>query len=306
LNNDGYPDIAVANFGNESISVFLGSSTGQLQTPNTTEMTGTAPTSIGIGDMNEDGNLDIVIGCFATNDLYIWLGDGTGQFTVSSGSPFAGFVGAENLVLGDVNGDTRLDVVMAQDPQSAFSYNFTVALGDGAAGFLSIREYSTSFSTGFSARLGDLNGDSKPDIVIAISGDPNYSVEYHFQNGNGTFTGFNPQASFSTSEDCTDAEIADLNRDGINDLIIPTSANHVIFLFGNGDGTFSQNIPAPKTITPSTSTTPTLAPVGSRVISPSSVPSQPAASGAVTSSSANKGGSVIYFLILLVLTPSWL
>jgi FG-GAP-like repeat/Bacterial Ig-like domain/Cadherin domain len=86
----------------------------------------------------------------------------------------------------------------------------------------------------FSVAVGDLNGDSKPDLVTA-NVDSN-SVSVLLGNGNGTFqakadyaTGFAPYA----------VAVEDLDGDGKLDVVtVNLTSNTVSVLLGNGNGTF--------------------------------------------------------------------
>jgi Bacterial Ig-like domain (group 3)/FG-GAP-like repeat/FG-GAP repeat len=75
--------------------------------------------------------------------------------------------------------------------------------------------------------MADLNGDGKPDLVTANYGTSTLGVL--LGNGDGTFktaVSYNSGGSFSVT-------VADVNRDGIPDLVVGGGV-----LLGNGDGTF--------------------------------------------------------------------
>ncbi len=95
----------------------------------------------------------------------------------------------------------------------------------------------TTFYTGagpFSATLGDVNGDGKPDLVVTNQSSTTASVL--LGNGNGTLQA---QATFPIGPNPTSATLADVNGDGKLDIIVPSANNNNVgVLLGNGNGTF--------------------------------------------------------------------
>jgi hypothetical protein len=76
----------------------------------------------------------------------------------------------------------------------------------------------------------DLNGDSKPDLVIGNSD----SVSVLLGNGDGTFQ---TAVTYPGGAAPYSLAVVDMNRDGKLDVVAGTSTSVSVF-FGNGDGTF--------------------------------------------------------------------
>ena len=82
--------------------------------------------------------------------------------------------------------------------------------------------------------VGDVNGDGKPDIVVA--NDDSNTVSVLLGNGNGTFQA---QQTFATGTDPSSVAVGDVNGDGKPDLVVANDgSNTVSVLLGNGNGTF--------------------------------------------------------------------
>ncbi len=83
---------------------------------------------------------------------------------------------------------------------------------------------------------GDLNGDGKPDLVLA----DNASVSVLLGDGTGLFTA---PANYAAGLGPTAVAVADLNGDGRRDVVVTNaSSNTVSVLLGNGDGTLATHV----------------------------------------------------------------
>jgi len=114
-----------------------------------------------LADVNGDQHLDIVLSHGRDNHLSVLLNNGKGIFTPAPGSPYN--IGAEAfaVVVADVNGDKRNDLV------AATVNSVTVLLGD-SRGF--VPAPGSPFSAGpgaYNVAVGDLNEDGKLDVVAS-------------------------------------------------------------------------------------------------------------------------------------------
>lgn len=131
--------------------------------------------------------------------------------------------GPANLVVADVNGDGRPDLVVA----NASDQSVTVRLADPARPgfFLPAITLATPGRTPLDVAVGDLNGDGKADIVVAASGANNVLV---FIQGSGG--AFNAPVAFPVGGDPQAVTVADLDGDGTLDIAVATTANTVTVL----------------------------------------------------------------------------
>jgi hypothetical protein len=270
VNGDGKPDLVVADGGGSGacgpgydgvVSVLLGNGDGTFRPAVCYDSGGLNAMSVAIGDVNGDGHPDVVVAniCQSSTDcdtggvsVLLGNGDGTFQAPVSYGS--GGFFGS-SVAIADLNGDVRPDLVVASAcPIGACSAGGTgvvsVLLGNGDGTFQAAVPYSTGGFDTVSAVVADVNGDGKPDLVVAsncLSSCPNGfgigGASVLLGNGDGTF-----QAPFSYASggyNASSAVVADVNGDGKPDLVVShhyqngdLSDGGVSVLLGNGDGTF--------------------------------------------------------------------
>jgi hypothetical protein len=258
VNGDGRLDVLVAPQGGvrlairmtqPGIAVLRGNGDGTLQPQifsplaNPLEGFGTGPTTIAVGDMNGDGHPDAVVNRFKGFGPSPWfetlfefdvaLGDGTGAFTVASRT--AG--GAAEVQLGDFDRDGNLDVVAISGESSLYRGNGTGGL------FAGTPIYNRANAQIHAGDIGDLNGDGLLDIVLTthsgLEGELATLVAL-LGNGNGTFR--TPTVKTMTGERSLSTRIADMDRDGIADVVHEDDLNDgpraLLVSLGRGDGTF--------------------------------------------------------------------
>ena len=121
------------------------------------------------------------------------------------------------LVLGDVNGDGRLD--LAWDFHD--SYNVTLLLGKANGGFalapnspIVMKQGQQPHTHGLG--IGDLNGDGKLDLASVNNADNDISVA--FGDGRGGFT-LAPRSPFAVGPSPYPLTIGDINSDGRLDIV---------------------------------------------------------------------------------------
>jgi Bacterial Ig-like domain (group 3)/FG-GAP-like repeat len=242
LNNDGkmdvmltFPDYNPPSGGSCSgqtctaVGVMLGNGDGTLQFGNNSGPppwvpvfnSGLVPAGpyatgqIVLADLHRNGNLDAVVTNLENSQACVVPGNGDGTF----GSPSCYTVDyqANAAVEGDFNGDGIPDLATASGGNSV-----SVLLGNGDGTFQNAVNYESDSNAATepnpdSIVAADVNGDGKLDLV---TGNVDGSVSVLLGNGDGTFgTAAYYPASASNTNDFNGVAVADLNGDGVLDLV---------------------------------------------------------------------------------------
>jgi uncharacterized delta-60 repeat protein len=208
LNGDSLPDIAVANRGTNSVSVFFNNFDHIFTTP-VDFAVGSEPISVGSADFNHDNLPDLFTANVGDNTVSVLLNTGDGTFATAVNPSVPG--GPNDAITGDFNGDGNPDIAVADVNSTSFS----VILGNGSGGF-SAPITSNIFSSGGPASLAtaDFNGDDIPDIATIAFGADTVSVS--LGNGDGSF-----QSPIIITPNLPGGDIVagDFNGDGKADII---------------------------------------------------------------------------------------
>ena len=198
---------------------------------------GYIPTSVATGDFNSDGKTDFVVANGGDNNLWLYFGKGDGTFNLPIILPIT--LGQSPVWVGaaDLRGIGRTDLIVAE----ADSNSVGVFLGNGDGTFSENAAALPGSAT--SLAIGDFNHDGKLDIAAPLD-DGNSSVYISVLPGTGTGTFGSPIATptFGYAASIISASSADLNGDGIPDLVLIASGFDELAVqafLSNGDGTFS-------------------------------------------------------------------
>jgi len=241
LNADGKPDLAGA--GANAVSVMLGNGDGTFR-PKTDFPVGTQTQAVAAGDFNSDGKVDLVVTLNSPQfSLALLTGTGTGTFNAPTFFPNTSGFDSPAIAATDLNGDGRLDLVVMHTI-SCFTApcraarSITILLGNGNGTFQTPSEIDVGTGP-MAMAVADLNRDGIKDVAI---GGGNTELSILLGVGNGTFTR-QPVVTLVPGGDlfsaCNDIGVGDLNRDGIQDLVVPLgNGNGNAILIGNGNGMF--------------------------------------------------------------------
>ena len=159
-------------------------------------------------------------------------------FVNAPGSPVAVPGGPGNVLIGEMNGDRKLDLVVALATARAI----TVLEGKGDGQFGAALSSTTLKDAPGEMAAGDFNGDGKLDIAIASH--DSYGVVLLTGDGKGGLA-LSPASpiimKLGQHPHTHGLAVADINRDNKLDLITCNSSDNDISLaFGDGRGNFTR------------------------------------------------------------------
>src|SRR4051794_3325831 len=234
VNHDGKADvILVQEFGATGVSALitlLGNGDGTYRPPVKTPIA--TPGLIAVADLDGDGQIDLVLNR-QYSVLETYRGNSDGSFTLRSTQNAANIITGTAMILTDLNGDGKLDLIGAMGVSGNFQTPLVTFLGKGdgtfAPGITQPGPYTESMND---IAIGDFNGDGRTDVIESSFRDQRIATG----KGDGSFN-----APVTITSETSRAVVAgDFNGDGKLDYIstgLPTSLH-----LGNGNGTFTNGV----------------------------------------------------------------
>ena len=225
-NEDGKPDLATIDFGNDQVATFTGGGDGSFA-PWEVLPTGGRPQDFLVADLDVDGRMDIVVANSSSSFVSIFPGKPGGGFAPRVDIPIAG--SAFCVTTADLNSDGRLD--LAVGTFAGRSVSIHLGAGGGSFGDATVLQVPAD---PYTISAADVNEDGVSDLVVT---DYDGAVVVLVGDGSGAFTPRAPITGFAISPT---ASLADLDGDGHVDLVIatPSDPGEVTALFGDGGGGF--------------------------------------------------------------------
>lgn len=212
LNHDGLVDIVTADFISNTISVYLQGPDGMLAA-RVTYPTGLQPDALAVGDLDGDGWDDIAVSHWNSAYIGIFIQNYNGILNpmMAFAAPMAGY---DDIAIGDINGDGGNDIVKMNGQGSA--PRLSVYPRGGATTTYDINCNDNCVPGGIA--IGDLTGDGFADVVVTYGDIAPASSIAVFPQFAGTSLDW--PVTYAAQDVPEPVEIADLNLDGQNDIVV--------------------------------------------------------------------------------------
>jgi hypothetical protein len=209
FDGDGAIDLAQYTPGRRGVAILMGNGDGSFRQEHTIAIDGVI-NMLAAADLDADGKPDLA----ASTDAGMLVLFGTGEGTFEPPQGIAGASSPGAIVVADLNHDSRLDLVVAHHDATS-----TVLLNMGQRTFLAVSKIAAAGSL----RVSDVDGDGHLDLVVQSG-----STSIFRGRGDGTFV---LAGSFDVSG--TDFALADMNQDGLPELLVVSGSTPVLTVVQN-------------------------------------------------------------------------
>jgi hypothetical protein len=193
--------------------------------------------SAALADLNGDGNLDLAISNDRPDRNRIFLNDGRGNFR-SAGTFGKAEWPTRYITVADLNGDGHPDIIVAnRSSNPAKPMPSYVCLNDGKGGFPNEISLPTQSATIIVA--ADLDGDGNNDLFVPHRDGGQSLILWN--DGTGGFAAA-PMPFGPSRSNVRAAAAADLDGDGIMDLVIGDAMTGLFIHRGKGQRRFDEPV----------------------------------------------------------------
>jgi hypothetical protein len=253
LNGDGQSDLIVTNENDNTVSVLRNTTAPGAVAPSfatqQTFATGNEPHSVTTADINGDGKPDLVVANYNDNTVSVMLNTtapGATTLTFATQQTFGVGSGPYSVMTADVNGDGRPDLVVTNFNGDTVSVLLnTTAPGAATPSFATQQTFTTGLEPA-SVTASDINGDGRPDLIVANFNSNTVSVLLNTTAPGAATPSFATQQTFATGVEPVSVRASDVNLDGRPDLIVANEGDHTVSVL--------LNTTAPGAVTPSFAT----------------------------------------------------
>jgi uncharacterized repeat protein (TIGR01451 family) len=226
FNGDGRIDLATANFAGGSISILLGTGSGNFSAP-VVLASASGASGIVAADFNADTKVDLAVCNSGAGSTAIFLGNGNGTFAAPTF--FSSGASSAAITAGDWDGDGWIDLAVVNETANTL----TILRGNGVGGILGTVVYPTG-TRPLSIAADELTGDGIIDLVVACA--TSNTLNVHPGLGNGLFA---PSSAFSAGVFARSVAVADLNGDTQPDLAVANQNGNDAWVIFNRNGSLA-------------------------------------------------------------------
>ena len=193
---------------------------------------GANPTKMAIGDLDNDGLADLIGINEMDQTLSIYRNTSTGigdiNFAAKVDHALAGAPG--DVLVDDLNGDGYLDVAVGYTDVASFSIFENTTGSPGGNITFDIRQDISITTDSYAMAATDINVDGKLDLVVTEH-DADQLLIFENTSTLGSDISFLNNSSLITGDGPKDVAVADIDLDGLRDLIVSNEIDMTVSIF---------------------------------------------------------------------------
>lgn len=241
VDSDGSSDLMVACFSAAEVQLFRGKPGGVFLSA--TPVVAEERVGLRLADVDGDGVLDLVSPVYEESKIpdsfrsFIEVRPGNGDGTFGAAQEFLGGAVPGRVIVRDINGDGRSDLLAPNSESQAISVH--PAMPDG--GFRT-RTDVIVYAPANDIGVGDFDEDGVLDLVTCGDGVGTSGSRTTVQRGLGDGS-FEAPVYVEYGSGNTGLAVTDLDGDGHSDLLLASSDDDAVsIMLGQGDGTFGSGV----------------------------------------------------------------
>ncbi len=192
------------------------------------------PGAVTLADLNNNGILDLIVANSGSNNVLVYPGLGNGDFGPALNGGHGFFTGTNpvGITVADLNGDGRLDLIVADKGSNDVSILFNEPAGNS---FTFVPGPRLEAGSGpVATAIADVNTNGVPDLLVADSGSNQVLLLQGI--GNGFFNDQNPTV-FPVGTTPTALLVGNFTSGSGLDLVtVNSGSNNVTLISGLGSG----------------------------------------------------------------------
>jgi fibronectin type 3 domain-containing protein len=232
IDGDGLADIVVTNSGGGTVSVLKNrTNRGTISfAPKVDYASGNTPQYAILADLDGDGDVDLAVANQQDNDIAVFRNvSGPGTITLEAGAHSGVGATPVSIVAVDLDGDRKLDLVVANRFQDGVSVLRNLSTTSAIA-FGTEARYTAG---GRPSRLtaGDVDGDGKVEVLVAAAGDSEVGVLAN--TSSGSTLSLAPPVRFKTGNTPVVVKLGDIDGDGQPDVVAVNNGENSVSVLQN-------------------------------------------------------------------------
>jgi hypothetical protein len=229
FNNDGLPDLLLVNKQERTIGLVLHLSRDTLQVVSKTKLP-FEPEKILVGDYNNDGHIDVLLYAHNTPGILPLIGNGKGRFML--GNIIAPDIAIGAADFAHVNNDNLIDLIVWDWVKSELH----VLYGVGKGRFIDQSVFPVQGDVDELVATSLVRGHSL-DLMLKMTNPSGFQI----WEGND-YGDFQLKNRIAVEGHITDFALADVNNNGLNDIIVSVNPASLQVVFNNDGDAFSERV----------------------------------------------------------------